>query len=179
MVEDDLAELLKRLPLRAQIAVATRSARRAQSVLLDLPGNSGKEPIRDAVESAIRAAERFAGGARDVDPDASCHALDAAASIGASLSRVDRDAACAAVAAVNAADWAADNFAPASHNCAAQAVAFASEALRGAPVDFDGLVLSDVKQLDLLHLGAFPELGNPIDPSVSGPLGSLWPDETS
>jgi hypothetical protein len=44
-----------------------------------------------------------------------------------------------------------------------------SDALRNA-------LAADYRATEALGLGAFPDLGAPLDPTEGGPLGVLWPD---
>ena len=37
----------------------------------------------------------------------------------------------------------------------------------------------DAEELLKLNLGSYPQAGGPIDPSPTGPLGPLWPEESS
>jgi hypothetical protein len=51
-----------------------------------------------------------------------------------------------------------------------------SESRRNATRDCNRAMATDYRTLIALGLGQFPSLGNPVDLSASGPLGSLWPD---
>jgi hypothetical protein len=59
-------------------------------------------------------------------------------------------------------------------NFAARGAAFSANATPAA----SDLIVNDFKKLISLNLGIYPEVGNPIDPSENGPLGSLWPNGT-
>src|SRR5208337_739233 len=63
---------------------------------------------------------------------------------------------------------------------AAAAADFASKVAsyvsRAAQQDFDAASDSDYEGLLERDLGHFPDLGRPVDPAESGPLGALWPD---
>jgi len=184
--EDDL----KQLPLRAIVAYAMRCARRVQPLLLRATGLPGHERNVGAVDEATLAAERFCRGeqvtAADADAHAAyadavnaraaCAAADAAARAAYAsyaAARATRAAAARAAAenaaayAVNAADAATDATADAAADADAEATAVrAAEA--AAKADYDRLLS--------LNLGVYPELGQPIDPTENGPLGSLWPE---
>ena len=63
-------EDLKKLPLRAIVALAARCARRVESLSLLPDGHPDRDRCRTAIDGAIRLAEDFARGSpcRDVPP---------------------------------------------------------------------------------------------------------------
>jgi hypothetical protein len=114
-------EDLTKLPLRAIVAYAARSARRVQSMYVD-----SRAPAKRKLhlEQAISLVEEFCLG-RDI---------------------------------------------PAAFGAAAYAY-YADDALiRAGRTDYDRLLE--------LNLGAYPELGQPINPTSEGPLGPLWQGRT-
>lgn len=95
-----------------------------------------------------------------------------------------------AMAAWSAGATAAQAAANSAANAAMSVVAFnraafyaytdASDALptrtaADARAAFEAACSADLAKLARLKLGAFPERGDPIDPSENGPLGLLWP----
>lgn len=195
---------LAQLPLHAIVAFAARCARRVEP-LYRLPDRTpvALKHTRN-VKAAIKIAERFAsvsGPSYTRDAASAARAADAAHDAAASAAHASADApavsadkaafkiaAAVARAAAHAArvvdeansanaDVVADRAAWQVADRAADA-ARAAEAARSA-VDKGSLEIiyePDLAALTRLNLGQFPELGDPIDPSESGPLGPLWPD---
>jgi hypothetical protein len=157
------AELLRRLPLCAIVALAVRAAKRERAQF-DLPGDA---PYRAAhmadVDRALRMAMDFAsGGALPAEAYAVVGAaLDAArATATGAMSMAARHAAFAAAAAVAAVE---------DPDSVPEKVAFCAR-FRGAG---GAGARADYERLLALSLGKFPELGDPVDASENGPLGPL------
>ena len=177
-------EDLKKLPLGAIVAYAARCARRVQPLYARAVGIAELPKHEATVEGAISLAEEFClshvvgAAAYDAAYDArtAAHAADA------------KEAAHAAAGAARAAAYAFDlpkcavydrpvyasrvateaaDAALAAARAAAQASADAAAVLAAARADFDRLLAR--------NQGAYPELGQPLDPTESGPLGPLWP----
>jgi hypothetical protein len=166
---------LRRRALRAQVAFAARCARRVQPLTNRRFADRHKH---EAVERAIALAEQFAGGI-SVKPHAG-RAADAAREVArAAWTAQDITASRAADAATYAAQaagahTAAGRVAEAAFYAYSDAAAAANAA--GARDAFFAASVRDLAKLARLKLGAFPELGAPIDPSESGALGPLWPE---
>jgi hypothetical protein len=171
MAELPTKEELVQLPLRATVAYAARCARRVSPLV-----ERAKMHFTAKIEvgRAIVVAEGFALGRRATADDIAKAATEAAAAIAVA----DADAACHAAChaayyaaraakAAAAADAAVTADAAAAAADAAAVAAAAVAAVDAARADFDRLIL--------LHLGPLGEVGFPIDPSGSGPLGPLWP----
>jgi hypothetical protein len=140
------------------IRVAEDSARENQFLGYD-DAWPAADAARDA-EAAADAAWDAEAAARDARDAAAARAAEAAAGA-ARAARAARDAA-----------WAAGD-APWDAARAAEAAAWvAGDAVGGAA---GAAAQSDISKLSSLKLGDFPELGDPVDPSESGPLGPLWP----
>ena len=176
---------LKKLPLLAIVAYAVRCARRAQPIFAAIPNLATHGA---AVEQAISFAERFCVGK---DLNAAVDAVERAAERAADAAAVARQfaggnaAALAAGAAQAAAQataavedsWADPNTADRVVRAATYAAGRASRAVaadRCAAVS--AAARADYDRLRSLNLGTYPELGQPIDPTETGPLGPLWPE---
>ena len=181
MAETSLQRRLRRLPLRAQVAFAARCARRVQPLatrLSDDPAN------HEAVERAIRVAEQLARGDRVTPVEAESayegarDAVRAAWDAGDPTASRARDAAAYAAQAASYASQ-GPRLGPAANASRAAFYAYndSSDAANvvKARAAFDAAASSNLTKLARLKLGAFPKLGDPIDPSESGPLGPLWP----
>ncbi len=193
-------EDLKKLPLRAIVAFAARCARRVEA-LSQLPADHPqREARRVAIDNAIRLAEEIARGSACASVEPVVQALDSTQAIScAGIARECAAAAAAAAARTAATVWlvlnpgesdrdknrwektpearnylsrlasdsaefvAMDAFTAAVE--AADAVAYSDDFMRG--------VVHDYATLLGLHLGTYPEAGQPIDPSPDGPLGPL------
>jgi hypothetical protein len=197
-------EDLKKLPLRAIVALAARCARRVEHLALLPDDQPEAQRRRAAVASAIRLAEDCAKGLP-------CPSLK---------SVVREIEACRAVvegdfvrdSAMGAVVWAAHSagaalyvlearaeleqshmFGPPKPNpfphladvtadlAARDAFTAALEAV-GADGHTDTFIkaaIADYEKLLRLDLGTYPQAGKPIDPSSSGPLGPLGPVEAS
>jgi len=166
---DNLTEKdLQRLPLRAIVALCTRCASRLRHEF-DLPGNiSDRGRVMGAVDAAIRMARDFAA-----DQPVPNNALDI---VNAAMSAAGKapanmygtpatDAGMAALVALTIHDGQIDLVPNRARMCV-EGVGRAAFATRA---DYDRLLE--------LGLGPFPELGQPVDVSESGPLGPLWSED--
>jgi hypothetical protein len=193
-------EDLKKLPLRAIVAFAARCARRVEPIAQFPAGDPQQEAHRVAIDDAIRLAEEIARGSACTAIEPVVRALEATRAISGAWVACECAAAAAAAAARTAATvclmlnpgegdrdadrWtntpearsylshlanvtadivALDAFTAAVE--AANAVAFDDAFMRGAIQDYERLLG--------LHLGTYPQAGQPIDPSPDGPLGPL------
>jgi hypothetical protein len=191
-------EDLKKLPLRAIVALAARCARRVEPLSRLPDGHPDMDRCRTAVDGAIRLAEEFAKGApcqavpsviREVE---ACRAL-------AQGEHVRETALAAVVWASHAAAAAMEGLGlrdePREVNelsterpnsfaqlanveadlAAREAFTAAVDAARavGFADHFIKGAMQDYEALLKLELGRYPEAGNPIDPSPPGPLGHL------
>ncbi len=199
MIVPDLStEDLKKLPLRAIVALAARCARRVESLGTLADGHPDKDRCRTAVAAAIRLAEDFARGLpcqdtptviRDVE---ACRAIAESdhvceTAIGAVV--WTSHAAAAAMDGIGLRDEPAelslmgrplpDPFPQLANAEADLAVRDALTAALDAAVAArfgDGFIkgaMQDYHSLVKLGLGSYPEAGQPIDPSPAGPLGEL------
>ena len=191
-------EDLKKLPLRAIVALAVRCAQRVEHMAL-LPEDHPENPrCRAAVDAALRAAEDFARGRPCPSIESVVREIEACRAIGEGA--FVHDMAMAAVI------WAAH----------AAATALRALALRGEPPEAHGFgaakpnpfphlanitadlaagdvftaaveaavavgfadefikgAMQDYQALLKLGLGCYPKAGEPIDTSSAGPLGKL------
>jgi hypothetical protein len=109
----------------------------------------------DAANAAAAYAESLSRNATDV---ADRHARDADQAAGSPASRFSKSSlADAAEHAANAVCTCANTWAQNVRSKAQLAI------------------VADYQAIDHMNLGTFPDLGDPIDPSEHGPLGSLWP----
>ena len=191
---------MKKLPLRAIVAFAARCARRVEPIALFPAGHSQQEARRLAIDNAIRLAEEIARGSASASTEPVLQALEATRAIsGAGVGCECAVAAAAAAARTAATVWlvlnpgegdrdadrwtntpearsylshlanvtadivALDAFTAAVE--AADAVAHDDAFMRGAIQDYERLLG--------LHLGTYPQAGQPIDPSPDGLLGPL------
>jgi hypothetical protein len=191
---------VKKLPLRAIVALSVRCARRVAHLALLPDDRLESERCRAAVANAILLAEDFAMGL----PYSSAESVVREVEACRALAQYDyvRDSAMgtivlAARAAANAlhaldlcgesaeshsvgagkpdpirhlADVTADLAARDAFTAALEAVA-----AEGHADNFTKEAIEDYEKLLRLDLGNFPQAGKPIDPSSSGPLGSLEP----
>jgi hypothetical protein len=195
-------EDLKKLPLRAIVALAARCARRVEQ-LADLPeGQPEKERCRSALASAVRLAEDFANGSPCSTLESVVREADACrdmargdftrhSAIGAGV--LAAHAAAAALRALDLrgepdeshlfgaagpdpiphlAEVTADLVARETFTAALEAVAAV-----GHTDHFMKGAIEDYEKLLKLDLGSYPQAGNPIDPSSKGPLGPLGLEE--
>jgi hypothetical protein len=193
-------EDLKKLPLRAIVALAARCARRVENLTLLPNEHPEKERCRIAVDLAVRLAEDFARDAPCTSFESVIRAVEASRTV--ADGRFLRDVAMAAVIQAARAAAAAQHipqlraepeeshmFGAAKPNpfphladvtadlAAREAFTAAMEAAAatGHADDFVNAGIADYEKLLQLDLGSYPEAGNPIDPSSKGPLGPLWP----
>jgi hypothetical protein len=189
-------EDLKKLPLRAIVALAARCARRVEPLALLADQHPEKERCRTAVASAIRLAEDVANGLpcpslesviRQVE---SCRSLTDGdfvrdTALGAVIQAAD--AAAAAVRATELSEEPAEKsiagpppsnpfprIANATADLAARQAFMAALDAVGAAGHTDAFIkaaLEDYQKLLRLDLGTYPQPGTPIDPSSKGPLG--------
>jgi hypothetical protein len=191
-------EDLKKLPLRAIVALAARCARRVEPLSILPEGHPHLDRSRTAIDGAIRLAEDFAKGSscravpsvvRDVE---ACRAI-------AQGDYVRETAVAAVVFSAHAAAAALESLglrdepgeaslmgtpppSPFPHLAGVAADLAARDAFTAA-VDaagaaghtdtFTKAAVQDYQALLRLDLGSYPEAGQPIDPSPSGPLGEL------
>jgi uncharacterized protein (UPF0147 family) len=194
-------EDLKRLPLRAMIAFAARCARRVEH-LAQLPeGHPGKEERRGAIDAALRLAEDVARGEASQAADSVVQAIDVSRRAASAAPNCASAAAAAAQAAHAAASVLSvidrvveDQDMPQSARTAEAreflgslerstvdlaalsaytAAVDAFDAVGLANEDFVAASLNDYDNLRRLNLGQYPQPGEPIDPSPSGPLGAI------
>jgi hypothetical protein len=191
-------EDLKNLPLRAIVALAARCARRVEYLSLLPDGHPDLDRCRMAVDGAIRLAEDFARGLpcravpsviRDVE---ACRAIaegEYVRETAVAAVIFSAHAAAAGIEGLGLRDEPAEvslmgtrrpNPFPQLANVAAD---LAARNAFTAAVDADGAVghsdkfieaaMQDYQALLKLNLGRYPEAGEPIDPSPTGPLGKL------
>jgi hypothetical protein len=181
MPETNLERRLRKLPLRAQLAFAARCARRVQPLATRLSDDLANH---EAVERAIAVAEQFARGhlPNHAEPESAYEgARDAARAAWDAGDHTASRARDAAAYAAQAAGYASQGprLGPAAN--ASRAAFYAdndgSDAAGAvkARAAFDEAASSHLTKLARLKLGTFPQFGDPIDPSESGPLGPLWP----
>jgi hypothetical protein len=197
---DFTVEHLKALPLRANVAFAVRCARRVEQ-LAQLPeGHPQRESRREAVEAALQMAEAVAGGASTPLDESVIAAIDASRGVAGGPSGSE-DALAAVVEAAHAAAsvWHVGfqevkeggpqggrtaevrKFLGALEHVTADLAAMnaftaAADAFVSVGYHNEGFVdaaLIDYDRLLQLKSGRYPELGTPIDPSPSGPLGAI------
>ncbi len=193
------ADDLKKLPLRAIVALAVRCARRVEPLALPPDDHPERENLRSAVVEALRVAEDFARGLPCPAIESAVRAVEAGqAAVQGDLSR--ENAYAAVVQAAHAAATALDALAlraepeerrlisgdppprPFPHladlsadMAALGAFTTAMDAARAiaSADDFTESAAEDYRKLLGLQLGQYPEAGQPIDPSPDGPLGPL------
>ncbi len=193
-------EDLKKLPLRAIVAFAARCARRVED-LSQLPeGHPERESRRAAINAAIRLAEEVSRGSACSSVEPAVQAIDASRGVaGGGIGCECAVAAVAAAAHAAATAWltlnpgASDRGANRWTNTA-EARSFlgrlandtadlaALDAFTAAVEASDAFArddtfmrgaIQDYEMLLGLHLGTYPQAGQPIDPSPDGPLGPL------
>jgi hypothetical protein len=181
---------LMALPLRAIVAYSVRSARRVQPrFCLWLWASSPSPDARHitAIENAIAMAEQFALGVERTSSEfedgieaanrAARHAGEQSAAYAASTAAHAAHAAAYALrtarAAARYANPSPNETFPAPDTVAIMAAHASAAALHaGAEADLAG---SDFRRLEKGQNGRYPELGTPVDPGETGPLGTLWP----
>jgi hypothetical protein len=189
-------EDLKKLPLRAIVALAARCARRVEHLAFPSQEGPEKENCRAVVSEAIRVTEDFARGL----PCPSLESVIQEATACRQLAEGDLVCQCAMAAVVLAAQSAStaehaiklrgeptkDNpfegiktdFYPRTADISADLTAqytfmAASEAFDavGHEDNFVKAAIADYEKLRALDLGSFPHEGKPVDLSPTGPLG--------
>jgi hypothetical protein len=191
-------EDLKKLPLRAIVALAARCARRVESLSVLPDAHPDMDRCRTSIDGAIRLAEDFARGSpcRDVptvirDVEA-CRAIaegdyvretafgafvwasHAAAAAMEGLGLRDEPAEVSVMGTrlpnpfSQLANVAADLAARDAFTAAVDAAVAA-----GFGDEFIKGCMQDYQTLLKLKLGLYPDAGEPIDPSAAGPLGQL------
>jgi hypothetical protein len=192
---------LKKLPLRAMIAFAARCARRVEE-LAQLPeGHPGREERRVAIDAALRLAEDVARGETCSGVESAVEAIDRSRQAACvapscvSAAAAASQAAHAAVSVLSVLNRAVeDQDMPQSGRTAEarkllsalgqstldlaafSAYTAAAEAYDAVGLDNEAFVaaaLNDYDRLSRLNLGRYPQPGEPIDPSPSGPLGAI------
>jgi hypothetical protein len=196
-------EDLKKLPLRAIVALSARCARRVEQQARLPDDHPEEQRCRTAVANAIGLAEDFANGlpcssvesvvreveagravvegefVRDIAMAAVVRAAHAAA---AALRALDlrgepEEAHMFGAAKPNPFPHLADITADQAARDAFTAAVEAAAALGHADHFMKGAI-EDYQQLLGLDLGTYPEAGKPIDPSAKGPLGPIEPAES-
>jgi hypothetical protein len=191
-------EDLKKLPLRAIVALAARCARRVESLSLLPDGHEARARCRTAIDGAIRLAEDFARGSPCRDVPTVIREVEACRAI--AEGEYVRETAVAAVVWTSHAAAAAmeglslrdepaevsvlgtrqpNPFTPLANVAADLAARDAFTAAVDAAVvagfadEFIKGAMQDYQTLLKLGLGRYPEAGEPIDSSPAGPLGEL------
>ena len=198
IVTDYTTEDLKKLPLRAIVALAARCARRVEYLGLLPDGHPDLERSRTAIDNAIRLGEDFARGSPCRGVESVIREVEACQAA-AQGDYVRETAVAAAVRAVHAAAAALEglglrdepaevsvmgtrspnpfpHLADVAADLAARDAFTAAVDAAGAPGHTDKLIsgaVLDDQGLLKLDLGSYPEAGKPIDPSPAGPLGAL------
>ncbi len=190
-------EDLKKLPLRAIVALGARCARRVEHLAVPAVDHPEASRFRAAVSNAIRLTEDVANGAPCSSPESVVKEVDSWRALSnhdfvqdIALATIE-NAARAAVDALRALDLrrqaeasrrpgsAADpllNLADVTADLTARSVftaAFEAVAADGHTDAFIKAAIEDYEKLMRLDLGTYPDAGKPIDPSSKGPLGSL------
>ena len=191
-------EDLKKLPLRAIVALATRCARRVEYLSLLPDGHLDRDRCRRAINGAIRLAEDFASGSpcpavRPVIEDVeACRPLaegDYVRETAVAAAVWTSHAAAAAMEGLGLCEEPAEvsvlgtrqpNPFPQLANVAADlaardafTAAVDAAVAAGFGDEFIKGATQDYQSLLKLDLGSYPEAGPPIDPSPAGPLGEL------
>lgn len=167
---------LRQLPLRALVAYTVRAARRLQPCLARAGDAQSLEHVR-LIATVLDIAERFAAGVETATKreihEFRWHRAPAARSYFAKLDRhAERaaDAACAAIGAVH------EVYGSTAEPSKARVVLdFAGGVVTEEDDDLTvQAAVLDLFRLQGLRLGDYPEFGDIVDPSESGPLGVLW-----
>jgi hypothetical protein len=191
-------EDLKKLPLRAIVALAARCARRIEERAIPRADNADAKRCRAVVASAISLAEDFANGlpcpsAESVvtNAEAARSGADRAFEQEMAMGGIIQTARAAANAqhAIDLCAEAArshkggaptvnpiDNLSTLNADLAVRAAftaAFEAVAAEGHTDPFIQAAIDDFEKLLRLDLGKYPDAGEPVDPSANGPLGPL------
>jgi hypothetical protein len=197
-------EDLKRLPLRAIVALAARCARRVEHLAKLPEGHPDRERCRSAVANAIELAEGFARGDSSTSYESvvteveACRAITEGEIVRESAMAAAVRAAHAAVCGLQALELRDERGEsrlvtnPPPNPFAHLANVTADLAARGAftaaveAADAIGYTdrfihdaTADAQRLLKLDLGSYPQAGQPIDPTPHGPLGPLWSEESA
>jgi hypothetical protein len=191
-------EDLKKLPLRAIVALAARCARRVESLSRPPDDHPDRDRCRTAIDGAIRLAEDFARGSSSRDVPTVIRDVEACRAI--AQDEYVRDTAVGAVVWTSHAAAAAmeglglrdepaevslmgtrlPNPFPQLENVAADlaardafTAAVDAAVAAGFGDKFIKRAMQDYQTLLKLKLGLYPDAGQPIDPSPAGPLGEL------
>lgn len=193
------AEDLKKLPLRAIVALAARCARRVENLALLPDDHPGAADCRQRVQQTLQMAEDFARGLHRPGGESLLRQLQECQQAAAG-DEVRQDALAAVIQAAFAATTArnvldirsepverhplgpapepgplanlADVTADVAALCAFTAAVDAADALGYSDTFIQG-ALRDYRTVLDLHLGAYPDSGQPIDPGPEGPLGPV------
>jgi hypothetical protein len=196
-------EDLKKLPLRAMVALAARCARRVENLALPPDDHPEAQRCRAAAVSAIQLAEDCARGlpcpsleavVREIE---SCRAVAAGDFVRESAMETLVLAAHAAATALRASDlrgvpaephmFGAAKPNPFPHLADITADLVARDVFTAALTAADAVghidtfikgAVDDYEKSLKLDLGSYPQAGNPIDPSSKGPLGPLEMEES-
>jgi hypothetical protein len=194
-------EDLKKLPLRAIVALSARCARRVEQQARLPDDHPEQERCRAAVANAIGLAEDFARGSpcpsfepvvREIE---ACRAIGEGAFVHDSAMAAVIRAAHAAATALRALDLRGEpekkdllgdpepnpfpHLADITADLAARdafTAAVEAAAAIGHNDHFMKAAIEDYEKLLRLELGSHPQAGQPIDPSSKGPLGPLEPE---
>jgi hypothetical protein len=193
-------EDLKRLPLRAIVALSARCARRVERLALPPDDRPEAQRCRAAAENAIRLAEDFANGLPCSCLESVVREVEAARAVAEGDFVRDSAmgaivlAAHAAATALRALDIRGEtqkshspgaaepdplpHLADVTADLAARDAFTAALEAVGAEGHTDAFInaaIDDYEKLLRLDLGSYPQAGKPIDPSSKGPLGSQEP----
>jgi hypothetical protein len=189
-------EDLKKLPLRAIVALSVRCARRVEHLAVPDDDHPGTQRCRAAVANAICLAEDFANGSPCSSPESIVNELESCRAAlscdfvrDSALATIETAARAAANALhvlelrkeaeesrrpgpskpdplINLVNVRADLTARSAFTAAFEAVA-----ADGHTDAFIKAAIEDYEKLLRLDLGRYPDAGQPIDPSSQGPLG--------
>jgi hypothetical protein len=198
IVTNYTTEDLKKLPLRAIVALSARCARRVEHLALLPSDHPETERCRAAVVNAIRLADDVAKGLPCPSLESVVREVEASRAVVAGdfirESAMDTVvlAAQAAATALEALALRGERMQPSligapkpnpfphladvTADLAARGAFMAAEKAAGADGHCDALIkgaVEDYQELLRLDLGSYPQAGKPIDPSSNGPLGSL------
>jgi hypothetical protein len=184
MVELPNAERLRQLPLRALVAYAVRCAMRVQLLYLkwqdDQTQSGPPAGMAEAVAEAIALATKFASQEGDYDLKRGQKLEETVIEAVMRAKGGHRGAAFAAnaaYAALNAANLASSVGQGSNRRAEAEkvvlAVTTAADAAAAAHEPIIPSAIDDWHALQLMRIGQFPELGQPLDPRPEGKLGPL------
>jgi hypothetical protein len=190
---------LKKLPLRAIVALGARCARRVQHLAVPPHDHPDAPRLQAAVSDAIHLTEDVANGVPRSSAESVVKEVDSCRAVAncdfvqdIALATIE-NAARAAADALHALDLrkegeasrrpgsAADpllSLADVTADLTARSVftaAFEAVAADGHTDAFIKAAIEDYEKLLRLDLGSYPDEGKPIDPTSKGPLGALGP----